>query len=207
MIALLNILGFCFILKIVPVISNRVCPSGGKECEIGNWLEWGKCDATCGGGYRIRRKPICCNINYDKTLDECLQHCKMDKSNFNNITTDSKSCAPYCYNSGHFNTATNKCECRKGSYGICCDKSEFIYILRFLKNNLTCIKMFFFHILKRCSHRYMWRLVFCSPGYMWRSVFCSPGYMWRSVFCSHVENTCMTTSFHSKGRIRPIKLV
>lgn len=133
MIALSNILGFCFILKIVPVISNRACPSGGKECEIGNWLEWDKCDATCGGGYQIRRKPICCNINYDKTLDECLQHCKMNKRHFNNITTDSKSCAPYCYNSGHFNTATNKCDCLKGSYGICCDKSEFIYILQFHK--------------------------------------------------------------------------
>ena len=139
MIVLSHLLGFYFVLKIVPVLSHRTCPSFGKECEIGNWLNWGKCDATCGGGYRIRRKPICCNINYGKRLDECLQHCKMNKSHFNNITTDSKSCAQYCYNSGHFNTATNKCDCLKGYYGKCCDKSEFIYILHLLKNNLKCI--------------------------------------------------------------------
>lgn len=132
MIVLLHLLGFCFVLKIVPVVSNRTCPPVGNECEIGNWLNWGKCNATCGGGYRIRRKPICCNINYGKTLDECLQHCQLNKTNFNNITTDRMPCAQYCHNSGHFNTTTNKCDCFKGSNGICCDKSEFTYILLYI---------------------------------------------------------------------------
>jgi len=35
----------------------------------------------------------------------------------------------------------------------------------------------------------------------------SHGYMWGVAFHSHVESTCLTSSFNLEGRLRSIKLV
>ncbi|CAC5398960.1 unnamed protein product [Mytilus coruscus] len=51
---------------------GRGCGKGYNECDLGNWMAWGRCDARCGGGTQQRQKAMCCDVNKVKTLDQCL---------------------------------------------------------------------------------------------------------------------------------------
>ncbi|CAG2221421.1 unnamed protein product [Mytilus edulis] len=100
---------------------GKGCGKGYNECDLGNWMAWGRCDARCGGGTHTRQKAMCCDVNKVKTLDECLVRCNMTKDEFNNKTTESQPCGQVCNNKGKFNVSTSKCECVNGTWGHCCE--------------------------------------------------------------------------------------
>ncbi|XP_071139835.1 fibropellin-1-like [Mytilus edulis] len=100
---------------------GKGCGKGYNECDLGNWMAWGRCDARCGGGTHTRKKAMCCDVNKVKTLDECLVRCNMTKDEFNNKTTESQPCGQVCNNKGKFNVSTSKCECVNGTWGHCCE--------------------------------------------------------------------------------------
>lgn len=105
---------------------GKGCGKGYNECDLGNWMAWGRCDARCGGGTQKRQKAMCCDVNKVKTLDECLLRCNITKNEFNHKTTESKPCGQVCNNKGKFNVSTSKCECVNGTWGHCCELREYI---------------------------------------------------------------------------------
>lgn len=110
---------------------RRGCGNGHNECDIGNWQAWERCNSSCGGGYQTRRKPICCNVNEVKTLDQCIARCNLTRDEFISATTEIKKCGMSCYNKGKFNTTSFLCECINGTWGSCCRGRKIFVMTRF----------------------------------------------------------------------------
>lgn len=92
---------------------NTDC-SGFEICEWITWNAWNDCSVTCGGGNRIRTRPLCCDLNLFNEFDPCRTACGLDDS----PSYEYQACGTTCYNGGVFGSST--CSCSDGFYGVCC---------------------------------------------------------------------------------------
>ena len=106
------------LILICSLLTGVKCDCGGFErCEWITWNAWNDCSATCGGGYTIRTRPLCCDVNLE--FATCRTTCGLDDS----PSYENQDCGTTCFNGGVFGTSS--CSCSDGYYGVCCQNGEY----------------------------------------------------------------------------------
>ena len=98
-------------------------------CDWEPWESWDSCSQTCGGGYKMRTRALCCRS--DIGFDKCVEECGLDSDDSSSYS----SCNTHCSRGGsfkynHYDIRNYRyyygsCRCPQAYTGTCCGSGMY----------------------------------------------------------------------------------